>query len=845
MTSRRISGFDSTPSCSDIVRKINRASFTALCIDVGEEGSVFTLKLHIGGDLVWHPKIGYRDGGVEYFDHFNCHEDIVSLVGEVPPNKEVVIYVEHLFDDQWDYDVEISRELGDDCLLYDEIEQSTDNEVEVEVQGENECETDGENEVQCEEEYLMDTGTSSKQGAGLEGDEFHEVECELSEELFRSLENSEESDGEVTAIDNVFQQTNLNKEGFKFEIGMIFKSADEFKWAVKCHEATRRKDIYFKKNEGRRVRMICRHNNTCNWSIFASRSNPRNPFAIKTYTPEHTCGDQDENRTVNSGFLAKLYKDDFKINTEWGRIQFQEHVKAKLKCQFKLLNSYCEELKRSNPGTSVKMKVDGQFSVNGRPRFVRLYICYAACKEGFLRGCRPFLGLDGCHLKGPQKGGQLLSAVGVDGYNRLYPIAFAIVEGELKDSWLWFLEQLDNDLNISSNPGAWTVISDKQKGLIPAIEERFPGMEHRFCVRHMHANFVKDGFTGHVLKQKLWAVCKATTEPEYKRQMEELKALNAKAAEWLDARDAKHYCKAYFSTFPKTDLLLNNLCESWNSTILNFRDKPVLSMCEKLRIYLMTRMQKNRESIKSHTKKICPKICKLLEEEKDRACRYSTYKSNDNFYQVDDENFRCFKVDLINKQCSCRRWDLTGIPCSHAIAAVRKQRESPEDYVHQCYTVDSYLKAYEPAIQPILSSELWPKTNLPDPLPPKYKAQPGRPKKKRKINPIEESKKDSTKLKARKVGEVKRCSVAEMEEIVAGMEQVVAEEELRNSQPSQAVQNQAPSLSEFISAQLPSESSTPNVITRSGKNYVTVATLQQSKAVQRETRKKRTTAKKK
>nr|GLL46783.1 uncharacterized protein LOC109174707 [Ipomoea trifida] len=711
----------------------------------------------------------------------------------------------------------------------------------------------------------MDTGTSSKQGAGLEGDEVHEVDCELSEELFRSLEHSEESAGEVTGIDNVFQQTNLNKEGFKFEIGMIFKSAEEFKWAIKCHEATRRKDIHFKKNEGRRVRVVCRHNNTCNWTIFVSRSNPRSPFAIKTYNPEHTCGDQDENRTVNSGFLAKLYKDDFKINTEWGRVQFQEHVKAKLKCQalkqlegddeeqFKLLNSYCAELRRSNPGSSVKMQVD-----------------------------------DGCHLKGPQKGGQLLSGVGVDGDNRLFPIAFAIVEGELKDSWLWFLDLLDSDLNISSNPGAWTVISDKQKGLIPAIEELFPGMEHRFCVRHMHANFVKDGFTWNVLKQKLWAVCKATTEPEYKRQMEELKALNAKAAEWLDARDAKHYCKAYFSTFPKTDLLLNNLCESWNSTILNFRDKPLLTMCEKLRIYLMTRMQKkNRESIKSHTKKICPKICKLLEEEKDRACRYSTYKSHDNLYQVDDENFRAFKVDLINKQCSCRRWDLTGIPCSHAISAIRKQRESPEDYVHQCYTVDSYLKAYEPAIQPILSSELWPKTNLPDPLPPKYKAQPGRPKKKRKINPIEESKKDSTKLKARKVGEVKRCSVcgekghnkitckrqnpqvAEMEEIAAGMEQVVAEEvqvegqfediaietqvpsfvldemAILNSQSSQAVQNQAPPLSEFISAQLPTESTTPTVITRSGKNYVTVATRQQSKAVQRETKKKRKTTKKK
>ncbi|XP_019191044.1 PREDICTED: uncharacterized protein LOC109185560 [Ipomoea nil] len=741
--------------------------------------------------------------------------DIVSLVEEVPPNKEVEIFVEHLFDDQWDYEVDISRELGDDCLLYDGINQSSENEDEVEGEDQGE-----------EDPNLMDTRASSKQvnpAVGLEGGEVQEVECQLSEEVFKSLENSEDSDGGDSGVQNVFEERNLKKEGFKFEIGMIFKTSDEFKWAVKYYEATRRKDIHFKNNESSRV---------------------------KTYIPEHTCGDQDENRTVKSGFLAKMYKDEIKLNTEWGRIQFQEHVKANLKCQvskhqayrakqkalkqlegdvseqFNLLNDYCEELKRSNPGTSVKMKLDSEFTVNGIPRFLRLYICFAACKEGFLRGCRPFFGLDGCHLKGCQKGGQLLSAVGVDGDNSLFHIAFAIVEGELKDSWLWFLKRLDSDLNILSNPHAWTLISDKQKGLIPVVEELFPGMEHRFCVRHMHANFVKDGFSGNVLKQKLWAVCKATTEAEYRRQMEELKKINAKAADWLAARDAKHYCRAYFSTFPKTDLLLNNLCESWNSTILNFRDKPILTLCEKLRIYLMTRMQKNRERLKNHPMKICPKICKLIEEEKDRACRYNTYKSAENMYQVDDENFKVFKVSLLQKQCSCRRWDLTGIPCSHAIAAIRKQRERPEDYVHNCYTVDSYFRADEPAILPISSSELWPKTNLPAPLPPKYKAQPGRPKKKRERSAL--LKKPRRTALHKEQGKLEKSKgagfvVHEMDEVVVGQGDVhiqgqfedipvetqvptfvLDEMEVMTSQPSQLVQSQVPPLSHFISSQQPS-----------------------------------------
>nr|GLL44800.1 uncharacterized protein LOC109172155 [Ipomoea trifida] len=248
----------------------------------------------------------------------------------------------------------------------------------------------------------------------------------------------------------------------------------------------------------------------------------------------------------------------------------------------------------------------------------------------------------------------------------------------------------------------------------------------------MHANFRKDGFTGHALKIQFWAICKANTEAEYHARMDDLKTLNVKAFEWLSARDPKHYCRAFFSTFPKCDLLLNNLCESWNSCILNFRDKPVQTMCEKIKIYLMTRMQKNRDNMRNHSSMVCPKILKLIEDGKDKCARFTAYKVVDGIYQVDDDNFKPFKVDLSKRECSCRRWDLTGIPCSHAIAAIRKKGDLPELYVHQCYSVEQYLRAYGPAILPIRAEELWHKTELPPPLPPKYKAQPGRQKKEEK-----------------------------------------------------------------------------------------------------------------
>lgn len=48
-------------------------------------------------------------------------------------------------------------------------------------------------------------------------------------------------------------------------------------------------------------------------------------------------------------------------------------------------------------------------------------------------------------LKGPCEG-QILAAIKRDPNDQMMPIAFAIVEGETKDNWTWFLELLIVDL---------------------------------------------------------------------------------------------------------------------------------------------------------------------------------------------------------------------------------------------------------------------------------------------------------------------------------------------------------------------------------------------------------------
>nr|KAJ0212801.1 hypothetical protein LSAT_V11C400226000 [Lactuca sativa] len=93
--------------------------------------------------------------------------------------------------------------------------------------------------------------------------------------------------------------------------------------------------------------------------------------------------------------------------------------------------------------------------------FRRIYVCLGALKLGFKSGLRDFLGLDGTFMKGPYPG-QVLTAVGLDSNNGIYPVAYVVVETESTSSWTWFLELLGEDLDLGPNSN-FTFILDRQK----------------------------------------------------------------------------------------------------------------------------------------------------------------------------------------------------------------------------------------------------------------------------------------------------------------------------------------------------------------------------------------------
>ncbi|KAL8507850.1 hypothetical protein ACS0TY_018406 [Phlomoides rotata] len=203
--------------------------------------------------------------------------------------------------------------------------------------------------------------------------------------------------------------------------------------------------------------------------------------------------------------------------------------------------------------------------------------------------------------------------------------------------------------------------------------------------------------------------------------MEEMKVLNEQAWEWFQNKPPNQWSKAYFSEKDKCDILLNNLCESFNSNILAARDKAIITMLEWIREYLVKRLVKNRDKAEANWKgKLCPRISKILERNLEQVVDYVPIKSNSWSYQIRCFNGGQYTVDLNQRRCSCRAWQLCGIPCTHVICAILGEQLEPEDFVHDSYTVAMYKESYKFSINVISYNTLWGQSLFIPPLLPDF-----------------------------------------------------------------------------------------------------------------------------
>ncbi|KAJ4764337.1 hypothetical protein LUZ62_074712 [Rhynchospora pubera] len=230
----------------------------------------------------------------------------------------------------------------------------------------------------------------------------------------------------------------------------------------------------------------------------------------------------------------------------------------------------------------------------------------------------------------------------------------------------------------------------------------------------------------------------AHTIEQCENHLSEIKKASRQAFNYL----MKHglWCRSKFSEVSKVDYVTNNISESFNNWIKDLKDLHVIEMLNQFRRRLMITFDRRRKVLKKLNGKIVPTVMKDLNE-KSRCTdvrRMTVSRAGDNCAEVSGTTTIgtawTQAVEIDKQQCTCRAWQISGKPCTHAIAFICTLRGTRlEDYVHEYYSIERFKLAYEGVINPIVDASRWIKS---DPgftvWPPKMDKRPtGRPRKER------------------------------------------------------------------------------------------------------------------
>ncbi|CAI9261197.1 unnamed protein product [Lactuca saligna] len=227
-----------------------------------------------------------------------------------------------------------------------------------------------------------------------------------------------------------------------------------------------------------------------------------------------------------------------------------------------------------------------------------------------------------------------------------------------------------------------------------------------------------------------------------------ISSYDVEAYNWLKQIPPQHWARSHFTGRVVSDMLLNNLCEVFNSKLIEGRDKPLISCLEYIREYMMKRICNFIKVQKKCVGPLTPSATKIMEKNVNWASQYTVRWNGSDKYQVQGPWQDQHVVDMVERVCNCRKWELTGLPCKHVIAVLNDKADNGDEvgelhtYAHRVHWLETWKTAYVYKVEPIKGRAMWPISECPIKItPPIHKNQPGRPKKKMRHSAEEKSQK--------------------------------------------------------------------------------------------------------
>jgi hypothetical protein len=200
---------------------------------------------------------------------------------------------------------------------------------------------------------------------------------------------------------------------------MCFTNVQQFRNALIDLHIAQSRDYYYHRNSNVRIIVQCIKDN-CPFHMTASEIKGEKTFVIRKMRLKHTCETTTETTRVSARWLASKYESLFRSdpNTTIQTIidSARQHYGVEVskmmayrakwfaidavlgdhREQYVRLRDFAQTVVDSNPGSRVIVTtVTSAPTVENPhpgPTFHGLFFCINGAKEGFLKGCRPFIG---------------------------------------------------------------------------------------------------------------------------------------------------------------------------------------------------------------------------------------------------------------------------------------------------------------------------------------------------------------------------------------------------------------------------------------------------------------------
>ncbi|GLT45929.1 hypothetical protein SLA2020_197240 [Shorea laevis] len=463
----------------------------------------------------------------------------------------------------------------------------------------------------------------------------------------------------------------------------------------------------------------------CPWRIHAAKLPGVPNFSIRTIHNEHICGGINHlgHQQASVQWVADAVAEHLKENPHYkpkeileeihrvhgitlsykqawrGKERIMAAVRGSFEQDYRLLPWYCNLITITNPGSMALVYADSVVNC-----FQRLFVSYHASIFGFLNACRPLIALDKTLLTNKYLG-TLMLASGFDGEGSVFPLAFAVVDEENDDNWIWFISELRNLLEINAeNMPKLTILSDRQKAIVDGVEANFPTAFHGFCMSHLSDSFQRE-FNNPMIVNLFWEAAHALTNFEFDQKILQIREISPAAFAWIQNIPPRFWANAYFEG-TRFGHVTANVADSLKSWIHEASSLPIIQMMECFRRKLMILFNECRERSMQWTGTLVPSAEGHVLGAIEHASAWRVLKANEAEFEVVSQE-GAFRVDIRNRSCWCRGWELQGLPCTHAVAVLHSCRQNVHRFTESYFTVANYRKAYSQTIHPVPDKTLW------------------------------------------------------------------------------------------------------------------------------------------